>query len=74
MIIQSEFIFENNDDFQNMSKTTKIFMVFCLLAACCYATWSVILYELKGKVNTTIALQYIYIGQALFNSLAMTFQ
>jgi drug/metabolite transporter (DMT)-like permease len=32
------------------------------------------LHDLKGKIPTTIALQYFYIGQAVFNSVAMMFQ
>ena len=49
-------------------------MILCLVAAITNALSMLVLYDLKGKINTTIALQYFYIGQALFNSLAMTFQ
>jgi hypothetical protein len=52
----------------------KIFMVLCLISAFSYALSMVILYDLKGRVSANIALQYFYIGQALFNSFAMTFQ
>jgi len=32
------------------------------------------LHDLQGKVPTTIALHYFYIGQCLFNSVAMMFE
>jgi hypothetical protein len=52
----------------------EVVMILCLVSAVANAFSMIVLYDLKGKVNTTIALQYFYIGQALFNSLAMTFQ
>lgn len=57
-----------------MEEISKIFMVFCLISAVTNAFSMLYLHDLKGKVNATIALQYFYIGQALFNSLVMTFQ
>lgn len=49
-------------------------MFFSLAAAFTNSFSMSYLHDLKGKVPTTIALHYFYIGQCLFNSLAMTFQ
>ncbi len=73
MVIQPDFIFGKNGN-DNISEISKVFMVLCLISAFTNAFSMLILHDLKGKVNTTIALQYFYIGQALFNSFAMTFQ
>jgi hypothetical protein len=49
-------------------------MVLCLIAAIANAFSMLYLHDLKGKISGTIALQYFYIGQCLFNSLTMTLQ
>lgn len=81
MVIQPDFIFGENDnhnidniDNSETSSFTEIVMILCLIAAFTNAFSMIILYDLKGKVNTTIAMHYFYIGQTLFNSLIMTFQ
>jgi hypothetical protein len=49
-------------------------MLFSLIAAFTNSFSMIFLHQLKGKVNSTIALEYFYISQALVNSFVMNFQ
>ena len=49
-------------------------LIFSLASAFTNSISMSYLHDLQGKVSSTIALHYFYIGQCIFNSLAMMFE
>jgi drug/metabolite transporter (DMT)-like permease len=71
LIIQPDFLFgQSNESYSQY----RYLMFFSLAAAFTSSIAKTYLHDMQGKIPGTVVLQYFYIGQCFFNSVAMMFQ